>query len=135
MIRKTILLGGTLMLAAGLALSSSVFAPAAADAATLLHFALTKSAPTDGATVPAPSEVRLWFTQVPQENSVAVRLLDRAGDPVETGDLQQDPEDGTIFSLELEGTLPSGGYTVSWRGIGEDGHVVRGDFGFTVSAQ
>jgi methionine-rich copper-binding protein CopC len=31
--------------------------------------------------------------------------------------------------------LPAGGYTVAWRGIGDDGHVVRGDFTFSVTAQ
>lgn len=100
-----------------------------------LHFALSRSVPEAGAEVASPPEVRLWFTEVPQDNSMSVRLLDPAGEPVETDALVQDDEDGRIFHLAVEGTLPAGGYSVVWRAIGQDGHVVRGDFGFTVTAE
>ena len=104
-------------------------------AARPLHFALSRSVPAEGAEVAPPPEIRLWFTEVPQEGSISVRLLDSAGELVETGALGQDAEDGRIFHLAIEGTLPAGGYTVAWRAIGQDGHVVRGDFGFTVTAE
>lgn len=106
-----------------------------AAAAPTLHFALSRSVPEADAEVAPPAEVRLWFTEVPQESSMSVRLIDAAGEPVETGALGHDPEDGRIFFLPVEGTLPAGAYTVSWRAIGQDGHVVRGDFGFTVTAE
>ncbi|NNF11802.1 MAG: copper resistance protein CopC, partial [Gemmatimonadetes bacterium] len=32
-------------------------------------------------------------------------------------------------------TLPPGTYTVSWRGMGQDGHVVRDSFQFSVAAR
>ena len=28
--------------------------------------------------------------------------------------------------------ITSGGYQVKWRAMGEDGHVIKGDFGFAV---
>jgi methionine-rich copper-binding protein CopC len=100
-----------------------------------LHFALTRSAPEAESHVAEVHEIRLWFTQVPQENSVSVRLVDASGAAMETGELQSDPADGKIVFVALDGTPPVGAYTVAWRGIGDDGHVVRGEFPFTVDAQ
>ena len=34
----------------------------------------------------------------------------------------------------IDQMLDEGAYTVAWRGIGDDGHVVRNDFGFRVTA-
>jgi len=133
---KTILLAAALMTSA-----SAAAGPADGHdlrdlrAPALAHFALSRSAPAADSSVPAPPEIRLWFTEVPQENSMSVRLVDGAGQPVEAGALGQEADDGRVFHLPLEATLPAGGYTVAWRAIGADGHVVRGDFGFTVTAQ
>ena len=99
------------------------------------HFDLRASHPEADARVPSPDEIRLTFTQVPQDNSVAVRLIAPTGDPVETGAPTYDEEDRTTIHVTVEGTLAVGSYTVSWRGIGDDGHVVRGDFAFSVTAQ
>jgi methionine-rich copper-binding protein CopC len=103
------------------------------DAAAKLHFGLSSSAPEADASVASIEEVRLWFTQVPQDNSVGIRLIDSAGEAVGTGEASRDAEDGKVFSLALDSELASGAYTVAWRGIGDDGHVVRGDFGFSVA--
>jgi methionine-rich copper-binding protein CopC len=100
-----------------------------------LHFGLSRSAPEAESQVAELREIRLWFTQVPQEGSVSVRLVDASGNAVETGELQSDPTDGKIVFVGLDATPPSGAYTVAWRGIGDDGHVVRGEFPFTVDAQ
>lgn len=120
-----------LMIALALGTGSASIPTAASD----LHFALVRSAPEADASVPSVDEVRLWFSQVPQEGSVSVRLVDPAGDGVETGELASDPDDGKVVFVPVSATLPAGAYTVAWRGIGDDGHVVRGDFAFTVTAQ
>lgn len=104
----------------------------AAVPATTLHFGLSRSVPAAGSSVPAPSEVTLWFSEVPQDNSITIRLVDSRGDLVASTDPRQDPEEGTQFTIAPSATLSPGGYTVAWRGIGQDGHTVRGDFGFTV---
>ena len=101
----------------------------------IFHFALSKSSPAADSAVPSPNEVRLWFTQAPQQNSVAVRLVNPAGELVDTSDPSLDQADQKVVSVNVDGALGAGGYTVSWRGIGDDGHVVRGEFGFTVNAQ
>lgn len=97
------------------------------------HFALTKSVPTDKATVHHVPEIKLWFTEPPTEGTVSMRLIDAAGEAVSTAAPTQDPEDGTAFSIALADGLVAGNYTVSWRGMGDDGHVVRGEFAFTVA--
>jgi len=114
-----------------------VFALGAASvaAAEAFHFALSKSAPTADATVAVAEEVRLWFTEAPAANSVGIRLIDAAGEAVATTEVAADPEDGAVFFVKPMAPLSTGRYTVSWRGVGDDGHVVRGDFGFSVTAQ
>jgi copper transport protein len=119
-----------LVAALGLTLGGASLATAASGR----HFALVRSSPEADATVASVDEVRLWFSQVPQEGSASVRLIDAAGEAVETGQLTSDPDDGKVVFVTVDADLPDGGYTVAWRGIGDDGHVVRGDFAFTVAA-
>jgi len=97
------------------------------------HFALTKSMPADQATVHHVPEVKLWFTEPPSEGTVSIRLIDAAGAAVATADPAQDPEDGSVFSIALPDGLVAGAYSVAWRGMGNDGHVVKGEFAFTVA--
>ena len=106
---------------------------AMAEGPAFPHFELSKSEPGAEATVQSPSEIRLWFTQVPQENTTSIRVLDADGAPLHTGEVTQDAADGGVFSVALHGTLRPAVYTVAWRAMGTDGHVVRGDFTFTVS--
>lgn len=120
----------SITLCAALALALVAAAPSAAP-----HFGLSKSVPEAGSTVTSPEEVRLWFTQVPQEGTVQIRVVEAADAGVHVMDAVQDEEDGRIFSVVLHGTLPPATYTVSWRGMSEDGHVVRETFDFTVTAQ
>ena len=108
---------------------------AAVPAPTVPHFGLASSSPEAGATVPAPSEVQLRFTQVPQEGTVQIRIVEAEDAGVHVMDAVQDSEDPMAFSVVLHGTLAPATYTVSWRGMGEDGHVVRDTFEFTVAAQ
>ncbi len=110
------------------------FGLAAAPAASM-HFALDRSVPEAGATVSSPSAVTLWFTQVPQDNSVSIRLVDARGGLVASSDPVQSSDDGTRFDIRPSASLAPGAYTVAWRGIGQDGHTVRGDFAFTVAAR
>lgn len=107
----------------------------AAVPSTALHFDLSRSVPEAGASVASPSEITLWFTEVPQDNSISIRLVDPRGDLVDSTEPSQDSDDGTMFSIAPSGSLAPGDYTVAWRGIGQDGHTVRGDFGFTVRSE
>ena len=99
------------------------------------HFALAKSMPEADSSVTSPENLQLWFTQVPQDGSYTVRLLDAAGELVETGDATRNEEDAKLIEVTVGRALSAGAYTVAWRGIGDDGHVVRDDFGFTVTEE
>lgn len=127
MIQRTLL---PLTLLAGLA--------AAAPAGTVdaeLHFALSKSTPEADSSVGSPSEIRLWFTEVPEAETTSIRLVGSDGDAIDTGDVAQDEQDGLSFAVALEHALSAGTYTVAWRAMGDDGHVVRDSYEFTVVAQ
>jgi methionine-rich copper-binding protein CopC len=115
------------------AMAAMFLAAMSLGAAPSFHFGLAKSAPAEGDTAAAVSQVELWFTQVPQDGSLSVRVVTAGGDLVPAGDPEQDPEDGKHFTVNLDDTLPPGAYTVAWRGMGDDGHVVRGEFGFAVT--
>ena len=96
-----------------------------------LHFSLSRSEPAAEATVAPPEELRLWFTQAPQDNSMSVRLM--AGDAVvETGPAIPDSGDDKVYGVAVGRTLEEGGYTIAWRAMAADGHVVRGEIPFTV---
>jgi len=98
------------------------------------HFALESSSPAAGATVPSPAELRLTFTQEPEDATVSIRVLEAGDAGVHAMDATQDEEDPRSFVMTFHGTFPAGTYTVSWRGMGADGHVVRDTFQFTVKA-
>lgn len=106
--------------------------PRDTPAEAVLHFGLSRTAPEAGSSVAAPSEVKLWFTEEPQAGTISIRLLEAEDAGIHVMDAVQDSEDPRAFSVALHGTVPAGTYTVSWRGMGADGHVVRDTFQFTV---
>lgn len=124
--------GTTILLAATLLLAG---ATVGLDAADVFHFALSRSAPAADATGPAPEEVRLWFTEAPEANTVGIRLIDRAGEAVATTEVAADPDNVAVYFVKPATPLSAGRYTVSWRGVGDDGHPATGDFGFSVTDQ
>lgn len=114
-------------------LATSLLLAARPGGAAPLHFGLSKSAPAEGAMVASPSEIRLWFTEEPAEGTTMIRLLEAEDTGVHVTDPVQDPEDPHSFTVTVHGELASGSYTVSWRGMGADGHVVRDSFTFTIA--
>lgn len=119
-------------LTAGLALLA-LLRPDAAESLDRLHLQLDRSSPEADAAVESPPEIRLWFSQVPQAEATSMRLIlnDQA---VETEALEPDPDDAAVFAASIPGPLEPGSYTVAWRTMAADGHVVRGDFRFIVRA-
>jgi len=107
---------------------------AGAVRASLVHFALSRSAPAADATVASPAEVRLWFTEAAEAGTVGIRLVDPAGAAVETAEVVQDAQDTKVYSVAVARRLAAGRYSVAWRGVGDDGHTVQGNYAFTVAA-
>jgi methionine-rich copper-binding protein CopC len=115
-----------------LALGLLASAPLYADA-VLFHFALSSATPAADATVDEVHAIQLTFTQVPQEEGRLIRVADPKGQQVELGDLHMDAE--MVMSAHIEGDhLSNGTYTVNWRGAGDDGHFVTGEYTFTLQA-
>ncbi len=106
--------------------------PAASISVTSIHFGLSKSAPAGDVSLESPAEIRLWFTEEPEEGTTSIRLIDAAEEVVQVGDLTQHPDDARSFAVSIDAVLPEGSYTVRWRGMGSDGHVVSDTFKFSV---
>ena len=102
-----------------------------AAASTLsAHMAYAKSLPEQDAMVTeSPSELRVWFTQAP-EPAVSRLTLEGPSGEIEIGETTVAAEKSLVAAVPAP--LVPGRYTVTWRSAGDDGHVQRGEFTFTV---
>ena len=96
------------------------------------HMRMTKSKPEADSVVPtSPAVIQAWFNEAP-ELAVSRIAVEGPEGSIDLGDLRA----GEEFSLvtEVPVGLGPGSYTVNWRAAGDDGHVVRGEFSFTVGS-
>ncbi|MHB1297732.1 MAG: copper resistance CopC family protein [Gemmatimonadaceae bacterium] len=98
------------------------------------HLRLERSFPADSSVVAAPKSVQLWFSQATELGVTRVLVRSAAGDTVATSPLRRDAAPRSPIEAPFTGTLAPGAYTVDWRTMAGDGHVVRGTFMFTVRA-
>jgi len=99
------------------------------------HLHLERSEPMADSTVAAPpTAIRLWFSQPVQLGVTRVHLADAARRPVEVSAPRLGEGRNAPVIVDIGGTVAAGGYTVSWRTMARDGHVVSGSFGFRVAA-
>lgn len=100
--------------------------PAAASA----HAVLVSSDPADGARVErAPAAVRLVFDEAVTLPPGATAVLSSTGARVDAGGPR---EAGDTVIVPLQAAVPAGVYSVSWRVVSADGHVVAGSIRFGV---
>lgn len=85
--------------------------------------------PPDAQLASAPAAASITFNE-PLEALSTLALYDSRGRPVADGG-GRDSSDPTRLTLALPRLAP-GIYTVVWTAAGSDGHVVRGNFAFTV---
>jgi methionine-rich copper-binding protein CopC len=98
------------------------------------HATLVRSSPARRAVVTRPpGEVRLWFSERLEPAFSQVSVVDGDGRRVDTGNARVDPEDATRLSVGVP-TLGPGTYTVRYRVLSVDGHIVESAFPFTVRA-
>ncbi len=116
------------------ALAASVLAfGIPATAASSLHFELRRSSPAADTVLPSsPPRIQLWFSQEPQTEGARIRLVDSAGEQVELGATAPVPDTATSLRASVPTSLAAGGYTVHWRAMAADGHVVTGEIPFSV---
>jgi hypothetical protein len=101
-------------------------------AAAWAHAFLDHASPAVGATVAAPKEVAIWFTEQPEPAFSAIEVTDNAGARVDQGGTHPDPADAKELRVALK-MLKPGSYKVSWQVVSVDTHRTHGDFSFTVA--
>lgn len=96
------------------------------------HAFLVKSVPARRATLlRPPTRVELWFNERLEPAYSTASVTDAGGKRVDSGDVKVGPEDLKLLSVSLP-TLAPGTYTVRFRVLSVDGHVVESEYPFTV---
>lgn len=98
------------------------------------HPRLLKSDPAADARVAAPHAVALTFNEKLSPALSRVTLQDAKGAPVPLEALKAASGDPKTLVAAIAGRLAPGAYVVKWQAAGDDGHPVRGQFGFEVIA-
>jgi methionine-rich copper-binding protein CopC len=94
------------------------------------HMKATKMEPAANSSVTTPpARVQVWFTQAPDPKVSKLELAGPAGAVKLTG-FQITKERSIVAGVD--GTLTDGRYTVRWQAAGEDGHIQKGEYAFTV---
>ena len=95
------------------------------------HLQLLKSTPAANASVSsAPDSIRLWFSQAPELKLTTVKLTGPGTAAISLAPLAKG--DSALVVAGVKGAMAAGSYTVAWRTMSKDGHVVRGTFAFKV---
>lgn len=103
---------------------------ALAATAVFAHAHLKKAVPADGAVVgTAPASVVLSFSEAATLTACWIRKGDGARQKI-TGLTTTPAQQISVPVPKLE----AGTYVLSWRVVGDDGHVLPGQIHFTVSA-
>src|SRR5260221_9537951 len=98
------------------------------------HANLVRSEPAANAVLDTPpTQLKLWFSEVPEPGFSPIQILDRNGTPIDgVGTVHADPGDATVLVVSLPPLKP-GIYTVVWKALSAvDGHVTAGGFAFVV---
>ncbi len=96
------------------------------------HAVLVKSEPGRRAVIAKPpGQVRLWFNEALESAYSTVVVSGENGKPVASDPAAVDKIDPKLITLKLP-ALKAGTYTVRYRVLSIDGHVVDSGFTFTV---
>ena len=99
------------------------------------HAGLVKSVPARRAVLArVPARVQLWFNERLEAQFCSLSVWNAAGQQVDSGDVQVGPDDPKKLSVGLAALVP-GIYTVRYRVLSVDGHIVENQFPFTVQGQ
>jgi hypothetical protein len=96
------------------------------------HASLVRSAPTHRAVLgQMPERVQLWFNERLEPAYSTVSVWNEAGTQVDARDVAVGSDDPRQLSVAVE-ARQSGLYTVKYRVLSVDGHIVDSRFTFTV---
>lgn len=94
------------------------------------HAKLEKSEPAANTTVStAPTSIQMWFNEAPDLKVTKVDLAGVAG-KIELGPAHSMGKNNVM--APIVGKMTDGKYTVNWQTAGDDGHVEKGTFAFTL---
>ncbi len=108
--------------------ATAAFALSLADAAAA-HSRPETTAPADGEVVAAaPAVISISF-----DKPMRVTTIELTGADGDTFALERTDEMAPVTRFEATPPpLPAGHYTVTWRGLSEDGHAMSGRFSFEI---
>lgn len=96
------------------------------------HAIMVKSQPEQNATLTvSPKQVDVWFNDKVGSEYKAVAVIDSKGNRVDNKDVQQELLDGSHLYCTIP-NLPADTYTVRYRVVSIDTHIVTGKFQFTI---
>lgn len=96
------------------------------------HARLVRAKPAAEAEIgTTPKAVTLWFNEQPEADFSSVKVLDAQGAMVVEGALTRTQEPNGL-ELAVPRALPSGNYTVRYRVLSVDGHVIEDSFTFRI---
>jgi methionine-rich copper-binding protein CopC len=97
------------------------------------HLKLVRSEPAADSTVRTPpTTVKLWFSQRPELAVTRVVLTGATGAERVLAPLARGAAKDAPIEAPVGIALAAGPYTVTWRTMARDGHVLTGRFRFTV---
>ena len=123
---KQVMMGSILLMALGAGLHSTP---------VLAHAMLVKAEPPRRAQLTqTPTQVRLWFNEEIEKDYASLTVLDAAKVPVTDIRPHIAEDDRRAIVLPLSQLAP-GKYTVKFRVLSVDGHVVDSSYDFTVKSK
>lgn len=107
-----------------------------AEPTAVRHLTLVSTNPSaDTVLAEGPEEIRLVFSEAPREGGTTLRLTGAGNALMATTDATRDSDNPTQYFFRPQAPLPAGDYTVHWRTVANDGHTMRGTFGFRVASE
>jgi copper resistance protein C len=118
-----------------LGLAATLLASLPQRASSAVHLRLLRSDPSADTTLTAPpSAIRLWFSQKVDAKVTTVRVTGADDRVLDLAPVTIAATDSAPAVATIRGPVSAAKYKVAWRTMAADGHVVRGEFAFTVKA-
>jgi methionine-rich copper-binding protein CopC len=104
-------------------------------AAVRRHLKLVRSFPAADTTLAAsPDAIRLWLSEPTELPATKIAVTTQGGAAVATSAITRaEGKDAPVVASMVK-PVSAGRYTVTWKAMSKDGHVVNGTFNFMVGA-
>jgi methionine-rich copper-binding protein CopC len=121
---------GLFTVARGLVVATLMMGPF--SSLILAHNRLVKTEPkAEAALKVAPARIQFWFEEKPDMTVTKVVVVGPSG-VIATA---VHPVAEKVLVADFKNSLAPGKYTVTWQTAGDDSHISRGTFNFTVGGQ